>query len=227
MPENKIAKSTKSVPRVFNIQIETPPQVQRVLEVIDSIENDKLMVFDAKDADALNQTPATDDSINLFEKATIPVSIKEWLCVSFQVIRWDVGDEFKNPKHYAVYKQNAPDVIYPVGTIHVPPGPAAFFGEIILRSELLQFDDSDKLSFVVAHELTHAIDMLRMLVPATLDWPAFWENVLEEGSNCEMAQLHHHFQSVFVDDYGSQNELATVAQYWPSRAEKWFKAFRG
>jgi len=30
-----------------------------------------------------------------------------------------------------------------------------------------------------------------------------------------------------MDDYGSQNELATVKQYWPSRAEEWFAALRG
>lgn len=229
MPKNKIEKCIKSIPRVFNLQVEFPPyHTQIAWDVINAIENDQLMVFDAHDADALNDTLERDGSIKLYKRATIPISIKEWLCVSLQVMRWDIDIEFKDPNHCAVYRQNAPDVIYPIfDSTLLPPGPAAFYGQIIVRAEMFQLAQHSvgSFSFVLAHELTHAIDMMRMLVPAFQDWPAFWENVLQEGCRCEFARLLQHYGSIFVDDYGSKNELATVAQYWPSHAEKWFNAF--
>lgn len=114
----------------------------------------------------------------------------------------------------------------------IPPGPTAFYGEIVLRSEKFHFNEqtasiTDKLSFTIAHELTHVFDMLRILVPAIRDWPTFWEEALQEGTSCDNARLLHQYDSRFVDNYGSENELAMIAQYWPTRAEKWFKAFMG
>jgi hypothetical protein len=84
-----------------------------------------------------------------------------------------------------------------------------------------------RLQFVVAHELTHVFDMLRLLIPALKNWRKFWHNVLEEGQRCEDVVLFKKLQAIFVDDYGSKNELDTVKQYWPSRAEEWFAALRG
>jgi hypothetical protein len=232
MLTDQTTKSDKLFPRHFNLQIEIPPFNEIALDVIDSIENDQLMVFDAHDSDAFVDSPSGDGSIDVLKRAKIPTSIKEWLCISFQVMRWDVADEFNQPSHFAMYRHNAHDVIFPIGGSHVPPGPTAFFGEIILRAEYFSPEQEsssirDKLPFVIAHELTHAFDMLRVLVPAIQDWPTFWETALQEGSTCDLARLLHQNQGVFVDDYGSKNELATIAQYWPTNAEKWFKAFRG
>jgi len=226
-----VRNCAKSFSRSFNLQIEIQPFDQIALDVIDSIENDQLMVFDAHDVDAFTDMPTTDGIIEPFKRAKIPVSIREWLCISCQVLRWDVGNEFKVPTHYAMYQQNAPDVIYPVRVSHFPPGPTAFNGQVILRQEYFPFNGeqssiADKLSFVIAHELTHAFDMLRVLVPAVQDWPTFWKTALHEGDSCENARSLHQNLSLFVDDYGSDNELATVAQYWPANAKRWFKAFR-
>jgi len=227
-----LANWPKSFSRPFSLQIAIPPFNKIAFDVLESIEDDILMVFDARDFDLFNDEANADGVTEPFKRAKNPISIREWLCISCQVIRWDVVDEFENPNQFGVYKQNAADVIYPVGTEHFPPGPTAFCGEIILRREKFPIESelvsvADKLSFVIAHELTHAFDKLRVLVPAIQDWSSFWKTALQEGVCCDRARLLYHYQSLFVDDYGSENELAMVEQYWPTHAEKWFKAFRG
>ena len=227
MQDRKPAQSSKSYSRGFDIQVAIPPLDQIVWELIDSIENDQLTVFDAHDENALIETATTDSPVDLFGRAKTPIIIKEWLCVSCQVIRWEIGDELHDPRNLAMYSHNAPRVMYPKGAMYLPPGPTAFFGDIVIRECFSNPQDLDKLSFIIAHEMKHAIDMLRMLVPAIQDWPAFWENVLHGGCCVDLALSFQQYQALFLDDYGSPNELAAVAEYWPSKAEKWFKAFRG
>jgi len=99
-------------------------------------------------------------------------------------------------------------------------------GEIVLNEEFFT-SDNDNLRFVLAHELTHVFDALRLLVPALRNWRAFWNIFLNDGVRCEMASTVLNYQGLFVDDYGSKNELYTVQQFWPSHADKWFKATRG
>ncbi len=121
--------------------------------------------------------------------------------------------------------------MWPQRVTHEAPGPAAFVGEIIINAERFPPGEVDamtkRLQFVVAHELTHVFDMLRLLVPAMRNWPSFWRNVLEEGQRYEEAASFSKLQGVFVDECGSENELATVKEYWPSRADEWFLALRG
>lgn len=104
-------------------------------------------------------------------------------------------------------------------------------GEVIFNAEYFMCRKSEvmtkRLKFVIAHELTHVFDMVRLLVPAFKNWRKFWRNVLEEGLRCEDAARFYALHGTFVDDYGSENELAMVMQYWPSRAEEWFAACKG
>ena len=66
--------------------------------------------------------------------------------------------------------------------------------------------------------------MLRIVVPAFIDWQAFWKNALGEGTLSEDAAVMHHLKARLVDDYGTENELAMIEEFWPSHARKWFDA---
>ena len=55
-------------------------------EVIKSIENDDLLVFDPKDNDALRNEFDKDSAFLVLSGAKIPISIREWLCVGCQCI---------------------------------------------------------------------------------------------------------------------------------------------
>lgn len=214
----------KAFSRDFELQIAIPPFNDIPLNIIGGIERDELLVFDAGDEDAFC------DDKDIIQRAKTPVSIREWLCIGCQSIRWSEGDEFKDPQKWAVYAQNAHDVIFPLDAKDTPPGPADFYGAIVLNKDNFsgEMDTSieDKRSFVIAHELTHVFDMLRILIPAFQDWPTFWERALQDGDACGAARYVQHGQSLFVDAYGTESELKSIEQYWPTNAKRWFEAFR-
>jgi hypothetical protein len=68
-----------------------------------------------------------------------------------------------------------------------PPGPAAFTGEVVLTTgatDLLEAEDgtgSGKFCWVVAHELVHVIEAMRVIVPAFMDWETYWSVALQNG----------------------------------------------
>ena len=200
-----------------------------VEDVIGGIEKDELLVFPA-DKKADLQSRQADGSILFNVGATEPVSIREWLCVGCQKLRWGNLDEFSDREDCgAFYKSNAPEVLWPVSGIDEPVGPVAFSAEIALNPGLTNWVSSGfeaKFKFVVAHELVHVFDYMRLIVPAFRDWASFWEVVLLEGTLCDWVVETLHDTSRFVDSYGEENELAMVQDYWPSQADGWFKAMR-
>ncbi len=217
--------------REFDLQVSLPPYHNNVvLDVLNSLETDEVMGFDENDTTALKSTPDSD----LYAKATTGLSIRRWLPAGCQVIRWATSEEFvelsRKRGFRAVYTSNAAQVMFPIGVSHIPIGPSAFVGQIIVNSDEYQFKDDEntgkQLRFVLAHELTHVFDMLRLLVPALRNWRRFWHKFLQDGQRCGAVIQLHSEQSVFVDDYGSENELKTIREYWPSRADGWFNAFR-
>jgi hypothetical protein len=77
--------------------------------------------------------------------------------------------------------------------------------------------------FILAHELAHVFDALKYLVPAFKNWRAFWKNVLNEGCNINAMYERLTDKTIFLDDYGHNNELEGIRDYWPSRADVWFQ----
>jgi len=222
--------------RNFDLQVALYPHNNLVLDVLNSMEFDRLMVFDENKRGVLAETCDAVGPLDLYVGATKPASIRHWLPAGCQVIRWDIPGEIDavNRKRgvMALYRQNAADVMFPVDVRHLPPGPSAFLGEIVFNQELLRNLNQNAavknmLRFVLAHELTHVFDVLRFLIPALKNWRRFWRNVLDEGEHCNHLACIRGLQGVFVDDYGSKNELEIVKKYWPSRADKWFQACRG
>lgn len=219
---------TKRKMRTFQLQValDSPHAVKWVEEVIGNIERDRLMVYRPDDKHALDWKTDTTGDVFLETRATMPVSIKEWLPVGCQVIEWK---NFDDQDTLGIYQNNAHEVLWPFSPFgnSIPQGPSAFAASIGLRHELLSGADEAWFKGLVAHELVHAYDLMRFLVPAFLDWNAFWRNVLHSGADSARRALVSQwgFRNQFVDSYGEGPELSELERYWPSNAKTWFKGF--
>ena len=222
---------SKILRRKFSLRIELPPPHDKwAHDVVDSIERDELMVIDPADEGAFRLS----EGEILGERAKIPISISEWLCVGCQVIRLheesDSGMEGNVLGHSA---NNLPAVLWG-SSMAMPAGPAAYFGEIVIRNpssvkedQSKFFTSPDAFRFLIAHELVHVFDAMRVLVPACMDWEAFWMNASHEGFMREEILEQYTWNAMSLDQYGDAGELNAVQQFWPSHAEKWFLAMRG
>ena len=138
-----------------------------VNEVIDSIERDELLVYDCTDTKALNYVRDDSGSVMLDARLSLPVSIREWLPVGCQGVRWFSYREERNDEaSLAFYRHNAGTVLWPDTMCVIPQGPAAFVAEIAIRQErtlLAAFDQRTEGVFkgILAHELVHVFDMLK------------------------------------------------------------------
>jgi hypothetical protein len=196
-----------------------------VEEVLSTIERDELLVFDPQDKDVLQSVFNSQGEEPLEAKATLPVLLREWLPVGCQCIRWFDSREEKEEKSGAVgcYQHNAFTILWPPGIRTSSQGPAAFVGEIAMK---FMVDSEDRFKCVLAHELVHVFDMLKLLVPAFTNWRTFYTNVLDGGLANEDAGRRHRDIGIFIDDYGGECERLRLVDYWPSQADRWFKAFR-
>jgi hypothetical protein len=198
------------------------------------METDQLLVFDAADKDGLADEQDQGGNLLIANGAKIPISIREWFPVACQAVMFGGSDEIKKAAGDAegasgVYWNNASTVLFTPVMQSIgmgrPVGPAAFLGRILLSSELRK-ESEDRFKWIVAHEITHALDTLRFLVPAVTDWEMCWTKLFGGGQWSEGAAQTFGLLAEFLDkEYGSRNELVTVKQYWPSQAEKWFYAW--
>ena len=197
----------KTLRRTFLLSIDVPLYAPLVQDVIDTIENDELKVFRPDDEDALKTVFNRKGEILLNARATLPVSIREWLPVGCQLIR--VHDGGRMPvgcpeDTLAYYQHNAPGCIFP-GQIGAIAGPAAFFGWIIVLAKSLPQDDSPRsreaFQCIIAHELVHVFDIMRIVVPAVMDWRTFRRKALCEGCHDDMAASHYDDNARFIDPF--------------------------
>jgi hypothetical protein len=112
----------------------------------------------------------------------------------------------------------------PVNSINALAGPAMFNAEIVLFDVP---DDEDGFKCTVAHELVHSFDFLRWLVPAVQNWRQFFNHALRGGEACEAVASALENRRLYLDDYGTMNELGEMRLYWPSHADRWFHALHG
>jgi hypothetical protein len=107
-----------------------------------------------------------------------------------------------------------------------PGGPAALECEIRLSTHVFGKESVtlDTIKLIIAHELAHAFDLMRLSVPAVMNWNDFWNKPLARGTRCKQALLTIERWSQQLDDYGSQSELDCLRKYWPSYAEQWLQA---
>ncbi|MEQ2005265.1 MAG: hypothetical protein ABMA26_00595 [Limisphaerales bacterium] len=213
----------------MQLRLHTPS----IYGVIDAIENDTLMVYptDVDFSTVLNcNDPVGDDSemeIEIVDRATLPVSIREWLCVGVQTIT-AVGPDKDGPGTFGSYRSNIHRVLF-TDPSYRAPGPAAHSGIISVSREMISGPTDevtrDAFRFVVAHELVHAFHAMRFLVPAVMDWNTFYRVALDEGDKNWMAQEILECHSLALDNYRQESELAEVRAFWPSNADRWFNAF--
>ncbi len=234
-PDSPQGNRMKTYERQFETFIDLSIYTHCAEEVIDGIENDTVNVFRPDDEHALDNVQDTDGAILLNARATLPVSVREWLPVVCQFIRWecacDVASCGRNKLDNAIayYRSNAKEVLWPEWGWEAA-GPGALVAGIVLKHEKLigVIDDTTReqcrLKFVLAHELVHAIHAMRFVVPAFMDWRTFWRDVLHEGGCCDLVANNSDCRTSFLDDYGSENELAEVLQFWPSQGKEWFEA---
>ena len=224
--DGKVVDLTRRLNREFSLHIAIPPFDAIALEVLNLLEQKDLKVF-PPDGDL-------EWDEDFLAGASLPVPLLEWLPLGCQAIRWDIGDEVsksKKPGLLGVYKNNAPETLFRSGSVAPPAGPAALYGEIVISQEAFPYEGEslidDQLRCVIAHELVHVFELLRLLVPAAQDWDLCWTNLLKDGYDCDGAIQMCNTHSCFLDNYGATDELAMLQNYWPSHAETWFNALRG
>ncbi len=232
-------RGTKKLTRTFRTEVILPPPLKKwTWEVINGIENDEVRVFDPEDLHALDEVEDPDSKLRVDAELKIPVRVTEWLCVACQSIRLpgeqsdDRSSRTASGNVIAWYRSNAVDVLFPPGGVSTPPGPAALSASVIVQQDWalgLRGDESAEAKFkcVMAHELVHVIDAMKLIVPAFMNWRAYWRMLLQEGSACEAAAIRYGQIASFVDDYGTENEMAMIQCYWPSQGEAWFRALKG
>ena len=225
----------KARKRVFTFKnyLDNPKAKVWANEVIESIEKDELLVIDPKDQSALDEEVNSEGHIVVNAQARIPVSIREWLCVGCQSIKFPSYYLEQEQGHSAWYSHNGAQVLWPSSALYqVPEGPAAFIGEIFISRKFWNYVLSEKslsekrFKFMFAHELVHVFDVMRYAVPAFLDWNNFWVRVLGSGAYCENLCSKLNMVQLFIDSYGKLNECLSIKEFWPSQADEWFNALR-
>jgi len=219
-------------------------------EVIEGIENQELMVFGTKDEIRfcdVYRYGEIDEFIK--EKAKEKINIVEYLPLACQCIRLidkdtdielkiDIDKEQREHEEkefviFASYWSNITRTVFPARPVE-PLGPSAFIGEIVLQDIIItklsqcKKDDSEyPFKCLIAHELVHAFNVMRLIVPAFLDWTNFWKKALQEGHQCQNARQLTARLKDNIDCYESDKELKELKKYWPSHAEEWFNARKG
>jgi Zn-dependent peptidase ImmA (M78 family) len=84
----------------------------------------------------------------------------------------------------------------PCGADDMPPGPVAFHGAIVFERDFIANIDNDpkgedKFKFVLAHELVHVFDFMRLLVPAFRNWKRFWKICMDKGCAMDVQQYFY------------------------------------
>jgi hypothetical protein len=162
------------------------------------------------------------------------VVARDWLPLTCQAIRWDCGTE----ADMAVRKDGRPVLGRYISNIrralfvpcdeYPPLGIGALTGEIVISDALQDKshneDGLSALSFVIAHELVHAVKLLPIAVPAFVDWDTFWRSFEEGENNPDDVDLWLRDHNVFVDCYGEENEREELLELWPKGlVDSWWK----
>lgn len=183
-----------------------------VTEVINDIENDKLLVYRPDDDQALAWQTSKRGNLRLEGRATLAVNIRDWLPTACQMIQWRT---FHDDDTIGNYSHNGSQVLWPLSPPDgcLPLGPGAFTGIIGLRKAgLVAQEDEDWFKGLVAHEMVHAFNLMRFLVPAFMDWRAFWRHLLQGGCVCDVLRTQLGIRDECVDKYGDIRELLSFAQ---------------
>jgi hypothetical protein len=221
----------------FKICLKCPDEdyQQWAEDVINLINNRTLKVFDPCD-ETLFRDVACCNYDTVIEKAKDEIKISDYLPLACQCIRWiDICyDKELLPNNYtklASYWSNINRSLFPKYPAH-PLGPSAFIGEIVLYEKLRDeirtrnAESENRFKYVIAHELVHVFNEMRIIVPAFRNWDNFWERPLQNGNCCQKARDMKNRLNNYIDSYGTDVELSELKKYWPVSAETWFNSMR-
>ena len=222
--------------RTFSLRVCVPPLDDSVWAVINGTERLTIAVVDPDDLDALGALFYSFGAVLEDSDAKLAVDLADWLAVGCQRIRWEEDDENVVPAGACgIFHHNADLVFGPPFAECEPLGPSVFAGQIVLPRAIqrayLDCEDIqsatavvETFQFIVAHELVHVFDMLKFLAPAFMDWGGFRTNILGQGGMSNHLRSRMCDQSCFTDDCASRHELDSIRHFWPSQADKWFRA---
>ena len=222
--------------RAFKLLIRLPPLEEYAWDVVNSIEQTTIKVVDPYDRNAFDDITDATGAFLVDSDAKLTVDLEEWLAIGCQRIRWEHPAEDEVPKRaMGMFISNMHLALGGPDHDCEPLGPSIFVGEIVLRRQMQraylacntpteQSEFVQIFQFIVAHELVHVFDKLKYLVPAFLDWRAFSENILRQGSSADLVYSRLNNMTSFIDSYGEEGELESIRNWWPSRAEHWFKS---
>lgn len=110
----------------------------------------------------------------------------------------------------------------------LPRGVTSLWSEIILDRptvEQAEFaDDAGVLSFILAHEIVHAVNTLGIVAPALVDWDAFRAG-FRSGPNDRDSTVHARGRlNMLLDGDDADEVLALVGRFWPlPQVQEWFE----
>ncbi len=223
--------------RTYQLEVCLPclwPLDSYAWNVINDIEHRTIQVIDPNDRDAHECLLDSDGAYLVDSDAKLTVPLEDWLAVGCQRIRWERPGEDMPDDVVGTYSSNV-DITF--GTPYdesKPLGPSVFVGEIILPTKIQRafnsyFEEAlpknlvNAFQFILAHELVHVFDILKYLAAAFMNWRAFRRNILGEGGSTDLVYSRMSDKTMFIDNYGQQNELDRIRRCWPSRAEDWFQ----
>ncbi len=228
----------KSRKRTYRFDIFLPPLQAAAWDVVQSIERHTVRVCDPANDRAMDDVWSPEGAFLVDSDATLEVPLEDWLAVGCQRMRWEEArdEPAMSDETLGLYSHNATAAFGGPYQESKPHGPSVFVGEVILprrmQNAYLEHSQNRRDSaaitrafqLVVAHELVHVFDVLKYIVPAFMDWPRFWRDVLGEGTRSDLFFGRLCIKSRFIDDYGGPNELASLRDWWPSRATDWWRA---
>ena len=210
-----------------------------IQDVIRGIEKETLLVFDPKRTNSFSDINRC-DKIDRFieEKATLEYSISEYLPLACQCIRFmdeKIDTELKKQKDTksdisACYCSNIEKtILFPRNNGLISP--SAFIGEILLCFDITQlscyrYESEKPFKYLIAHELVHAFNHMRFIVPAFFNWDSFWQKSLNSSIDCSKARTALKKVNGNIDKYGTDIELKELQKYWPNNAEEWVNAWQ-
>ena len=223
----ELPASGLSIQRRFELQVSTGfPYWRGVEQVVESMLPTEISVF--APGECIATAWCEDDGAWDLGVGSEVVIARDWLPLACQWVRANVGGEWSKPGVVGEYKSNFLAAI--LGGQYgenEPMGVGAFHGEAVISQSLLGGDDDGRVMWVVAHELTHAALHLPVLVAAYLDWERFRES-FEDGTNApDVLSSWVDGLNYFVEAYGSDQERAEVARFWPEELiAQWWKTWR-